>query len=176
MIFQEAGLPGVYLVRIDPHKDARGHFARTFCREEFARAGLPAKFAQCSLSFNARRGTLRGLHFQHEPHGEGKLVRCTRGAVYDVAVDLRCDSPTFGKWISAELTQENATALYIPPGLAHGFQTLTDDAELYYQMTHPYFAAAADGVRWNDPAFGVVWPIAEPILSERDAGFASFRP
>jgi len=147
----------------------RGHFARTYCAEEFAKHGLPNAFLQCNVSFNAHRGTLRGLHWQADPYQEGKLVRCARGAIFDVAVDLRPGSPTYGKWASAELTAANAHALYIPPGFAHGFQSLEDASEVFYQMTTAYRDGYARGMRWNDPALAITWPIADPILSDRDA-------
>jgi dTDP-4-dehydrorhamnose 3,5-epimerase len=174
MRFTETRLAGAFLVEIEPRVDARGHFARTFCREEFARAGLPIDFPQCNLSFNDRRATLRGMHYQADPHPEGKLVRCTRGAIRDVIVDLRPGSPTFRQWIAVDLTQDNASALYVPVGFAHGFQTLCDRSEVLYQMTEVYHPGLARGVRWNDPAFGIEWPLADPILSERDAAYPDF--
>jgi dTDP-4-dehydrorhamnose 3,5-epimerase len=175
MRFTETALAGLFIVDIEPIADERGHFARTFCAEEFARAGLPGEFVQCSTSFNRRRGTLRGLHFQAEPCPEGKLVRCTRGAIFDVALDLRPGSPTYCRWHASELTAENARALHIPPGFAHGFQTLVDGTEILYQMTVSYRADLARGVRWNDPAFGIAWPLPEPILTPRDAAYPDHR-
>jgi dTDP-4-dehydrorhamnose 3,5-epimerase len=171
MRFTETALAGVVVVEIEPHADDRGHFARTFCREEFARAGLPVDFPQCNLSFNARRGTLRGMHWQADPHPEGKLVRCTRGAIRDVLVDIRPESPTFRRWVAVELTEDNATAVFVPPGYAHGFQTLVDRSEVLYHMTEVYHPGLARGARWNDPAFGIDWLIADPILSPRDAAY-----
>lgn len=176
MRFTPSELLHTVIVDIEEHVDARGLFARTFCEEEFARAGLPTRFVQSSLSFNARRGTLRGLHYQAAPKAEGKLVRCTRGAVHDVVVDLRSSSPTFLRWISVELTAENRRALYVPPGCAHGFQTLQDDSELLYLMTEFYAPEAARGVRWNDPRLGIAWPIDNPTLSNRDATYPDFQP
>jgi dTDP-4-dehydrorhamnose 3,5-epimerase len=174
MRFTPAALDGVVIVDIEPREDARGYFARTFCADEFARAGLPTAFAQCSTSFNRRRGTLRGLHYQAEPRPEGKLVRCVRGSAFDVAVDIRPGSPTRRRWIGTELSAHNARALWIPPGFAHGFVTLTDDTELLYQITEAYRPELARGLRWNDPAFAIDWPVGEPILSERDANHPWF--
>ncbi len=168
MIFTPAVLDGVWHVDLDPRTDPRGYFARAFCAEEFASHGLPTSFAQCNLSFNARRGTLRGMHWQDEPHPEGKLVRCTRGAIFDVAVDLRSGSPTRHRWLGVELTANNGRALYIPPGFAHGFQTLADESEVFYQMTEAYHGELTRGARWDDPAFAIEWPMPDPILSERD--------
>ena len=174
MRFHETPLPPARLIDLDPIEDERGFFARTFCAEEFARHGLPPAFVQSSLSFNRRRGTLRGLHYQAEPGAEGKLVRCTRGAVFDVIVDLRPSSPRFARWFGVELSRDNGRAIYIPPGFAHGFQALTDDADLLYQMTTPYRPDLARGVRWNDPRFGIAWPLPDPIVSARDAAYPDF--
>ena len=176
MRFTPSELPETAIVDVEGHVDSRGLFARTFCENEFAAAGLPTRFVQSSVSFNTRRGTLRGLHYQVPPKAEGKLVRCTRGAIYDVVVDLRSESATFLRWIGVELTAENRRALYVPPGCAHGFQTLTDDTEVLYLMTEFYAPETARGVRWNDPIFGVEWPIPNPTLSERDAAYPDFRP
>jgi dTDP-4-dehydrorhamnose 3,5-epimerase len=175
MRFTPSDLADIVIVDVEPHVDGRGLFARTFCEAEFAAAGLPTRFVQSSVSFNTRRGTLRGLHYQAPPKPEAKLVRCTRGTIHDVVVDLRPSSATFLRWISVELTAENRRALYIPGGCAHGFQTLTDDAEVLYLMTEFYAPELARGVRWNDPVFGVEWPIADPRLSERDATYPDFR-
>lgn len=174
MNFLPAGLPGVALVESQSFEDERGFFARTFCRREFAAHGLDSNVVQCSLSFNSKRGTLRGMHFQAAPHEEAKLVRCVRGAIYDVIVDLRPASPTFRQWRAYQLNERNRHALFIPVGLAHGFQTLEDDSEVFYQMSAFYEPEAGRGVRWNDPAFGIRWPIADAIISERDRGFADF--
>lgn len=174
MRFTEAALPGLHMVDIDALPDERGHFARTFCAREFAAANLPTAFPQCNISFNAARGTLRGMHWQADPFAEGKLVRCTRGAIFDVAVDLRPASPTYCRWFGVELTAENARALFIPAGFAHGFQALADQSEVFYQMTEFYHHDLGRGVRWNDPAFGIDWPIADPILSPRDAAYPDF--
>jgi dTDP-4-dehydrorhamnose 3,5-epimerase len=175
MKFTAAPLAGVRVVDLEPAADERGFFARSFCAGEFARAGLAACTSQCSVSFNARRGTLRGLHFQAAPHDEEKLVRCTHGALWDVVVDVRADSPTYRRWYGAELTAENHRALYIPKGFAHGFVTLEDATEVYYMMSVPYAPGSACGVRWNDPAFGIDWPIAPAVISARDAGYPPFK-
>jgi dTDP-4-dehydrorhamnose 3,5-epimerase len=169
MRFTTLELSGVVQVDIEPREDARGLFARSFCREEFSAHGLDPTISQCNISFNGKRGTLRGMHFQVSPHEEVKLVRVTRGAIFDVVIDLRRDQPTFRRWISVTLTADNRSALYIPSGFAHGFQTLTDDVEVFYQMNEAYHPELARGVRWNDLAFGVAWPILPPILSEQDA-------
>jgi dTDP-4-dehydrorhamnose 3,5-epimerase len=174
MLFTELELPGAFIVAPERRADARGYFARTFCRDEFAAHGLAGAFVQCSTSYNARRGTLRGMHFQRPPHEEAKLVRCTRGAILDVVLDLRPDVATFRCWRALELTADNGLAVFIPAGCAHGFQTLTDDTEVFYQITVGYDPGAAGGVRWDDPAFGIDWPIRPPILSARDASYGDF--
>jgi dTDP-4-dehydrorhamnose 3,5-epimerase len=179
MIFQETPIDGAWVVVPEPLDDERGLFARTFCTEEFTARGLDIRVAQCNTSFNARAGTLRGLHFQAEPHGEAKLVRCTQGAICDVAVDVRPDSPSFRRWFSVELTATNRRAFFIPEGCAHGFQSLHDASEVLYQMSTPHVPGAERGVRWDDPAFGVMWP--EPpargrTISERDATYPDFSP
>jgi dTDP-4-dehydrorhamnose 3,5-epimerase len=174
MLFTELELPGAFIVAPERRVDARGHFARTFCRDEFAAHGLAGDFVQCSTSYNARRGTLRGMHFQCPPHEEAKLVRCTRGAILDVVLDLRPDADTFRCWRAVELTAGNGLALFVPVGFAHGFQTLRDDAEVFYQITERYDPTSGGGVRWDDPAFGIDWPIRPPILSARDASYGDF--
>ncbi len=175
MKFTPAKIPGVWIVEQERFADDRGYFARTWCAEEFAAHGLNSRLLQCSTSFNLKRGTLRGLHFQAAPHAEDKLVRCTRGAIFDVAVDLRPDSPTYKQWVGVELSETNGLALYIPQGFAHGFQTVTDNSEVFYQMSHLYHPTAGKGWRWNDPAFGITWPIpSAPILSPRDAAYPDF--
>ena len=174
MRFTETRLAGAFVVEIEPRVDERGHFARTFCRDEFARAGLPVDFPQCNVSHNARRGTLRGMHWQADPHPEGKLVRCTRGAILDVIVDLRPGSPTFRQWVAVELDEDAANALYVPPGFGHGFQTLRDRSDVLYYMTEVYHPTLTRGARWNDTAFDIDWPISDPILSERDATYPDF--
>jgi dTDP-4-dehydrorhamnose 3,5-epimerase len=175
MIFTRTRLAGLWLVEIEPRADERGHFARTWCAREFAEHGLDTRLVQASLSFNRRRGTLRGMHFQHPPHAEVKLVRCTRGALWDVAIDLRPSSPTYCCWQAFELTAENAAALYIPEGFAHGFQTLADDTEVFYQMSAFYAPDAAAGVRHDDPAFGIQWPLPVTSMTPRDAAWPDYR-
>ena len=170
---------GAYLIEPEPIADERGLFARTFCAEEFARRGLDARVSQCNTSANRRAGTLRGMHYQAAPHGEAKLVRCTRGAIFDVAVDLRPSSSTYLRWAAAELTADNRQAFFIPAGCAHGFQTLADDSEVLYQMSTPYVPGAGRGVRWNDPAFGITWPEPPPLgrtISERDRVYPDLTP
>ena len=162
------------IIDLEPIEDERGSFARTFDADAFREQGLDARVVQCSTSFNQRRGTLRGMHLQVPPSAEGKLVRCTRGSLYDVALDLRKTSSSRRRWIAVELTAENRRMLYIPEGVAHGFQTLAGETEVFYQMTARYDANAARGVRWNDPAFGIEWPIANPILSARDRSLPDF--
>jgi len=174
MKFTETCFDGIFFIDLERNEDQRGFFARSFCTREFAAHGLPGSFVQCNISYNRRRGTLRGMHYQVAPFEEGKLVRATRGSILDVVLDVRRSSATFREWSSFELSEETGRALYIAPGFAHGFQTLTDDAEVLYQMTEFYDPQSARGVRWDDPAFGIEWPIASPVLSERDAGFPDF--
>jgi dTDP-4-dehydrorhamnose 3,5-epimerase len=176
MRFTQTPLPGAWVVELDLLGDERGWFARTFDAEEFEARGLDPSVVQCNASFNSRRDTLRGMHYQAEPHGESKLVRCVRGAIFDVAVDLRPDSPAFRCWHGIELSAENRLALYIPAGLAHGFQTLVDGCEVLYQMAHGYVPEAARGVRFDDPTFGIEWPepAGDRIVSERDRSFEDF--
>jgi dTDP-4-dehydrorhamnose 3,5-epimerase len=176
MTLIQTPLAGAWVIELERISDERGWFARTFDADEFTARGLNPAVVQCNASFNARRGTLRGLHYQAEPHGESKLVRCVRGAIFDVAVDLRPDSPTRCRWHAVELNAENGRGYYIPAGFAHGFQTLTDNCEVIYQMGHGYVPGAARGVRWDDPAFAIAWPDTEGerIISERDAGYADF--
>ena len=169
MIFNETKLPGAFIIEVKRLEDERGFFGRSFCRREFEERGLNPFVAQCNISFNRDAGTLRGMHYQATPHAEEKLVRCTRGALYDVIIDLRPESPTFKRWVSLELTEENCRMLYIPKGFAHGFQTLADETEIFYQMSAFYHPDSSRGVRWNDPAFGIQWPETERvILSDRD--------
>ena len=171
MRFEPTDIPGCVIVRQERHADARGHFARTWDGDAFAAHGLAATVVQCSVSFNAARGTLRGMHLQAAPHAEAKLVRCTRGALYDVCLDLRPASPTHGRWTAATLTAENGDALYVPEGCAHGFLTLADDTEAFYTMSAPYVLEAARGVRHDDPAFGIAWPEPVRVIHERDAAY-----
>ncbi len=176
MIFTETSLPGAYVIDVEPLEDERGFFARVWCVHELEAHGLVTKVAQSSIAFNHVRGTLRGMHWQVAPHAEVKLVRCLRGAVYDVIVDLREGSPTFGRWAAVELSSENRRALYVPEGFAHGYQTLTDETEVWYQMSAPHAPHAARGFRWNDPRFGIEWPPAERrVMSERDRTWPDFR-
>jgi dTDP-4-dehydrorhamnose 3,5-epimerase len=167
-------LAGAYVVEVDPSHDERGFFARTFCAEEFARRGLASTFVQAGVAFNRSRATLRGMHFQLSPHAEVKLVRCIAGSVFDVIIDLRPDSPTHREWLSIELSAENRRTLYVPEGFAHGYITLTDGAELQYQMSVPHHAPSARGVRWNDDAFGIAWPLDPVVISPRDAAYPDF--
>jgi dTDP-4-dehydrorhamnose 3,5-epimerase len=176
MRFVTRQIAGVYLVELDTIDDHRGFFARSFCMSEFRDRGLDPVIAQCSVSWNHKRGTLRGMHFQAAPHAEAKLVRCTRGAVYDVVVDLRPESPTYLKWDAMEINADNRTAVYIPKGCGHGFQSLCDNTEILYHMSEPHHPGASSGVRWNDPAFAIEWPIAEPILSDKDRCYPDFQP
>jgi dTDP-4-dehydrorhamnose 3,5-epimerase len=174
MRFEPLRIHGAALVRPEPRSDHRGFFARTWCAEEYSAAGLARDTVQASISFNERRGTLRGMHFQWPPSREAKTVRCTRGALFDVLLDLRPDSPTYLTHASVELDMDNRLGVYIPPGVAHGFQTLADDTEVLYLMSD-FFAPGLEGVvRWDDDAFGIVWPAAERTLSERDANTLNF--
>lgn len=176
MIFRATSLPDAFIIEPELLGDARGWFARTWCRETFSERGLNGELAQCSLSYTRNSGTLRGMHYQRAPHTETKLVRVTRGAIYDVAVDLRPESETFCQWSAVELTADNRKMFYIPDGLAHGFVTLTDEAEVFYQISVPHEPASEAGVRWDDPAFNIDWPIDQPLLSRRDAAFPDFQP
>ena len=176
MIFHETEIPGVVLVELERLEDERGFFARSFCAEEFASQGLMANFVQANLAHNDRRGTLRGLHYQADPAPEPKLVRCTRGAVFDVAVDLRPDSASYCRWTGHQLDAQGHRALYIPAGCAHGLLTLQDHSEVSYLMGAAYVPELARGVRWNDPAFAIDWPFEPAVISARDAGFPDFEP
>jgi dTDP-4-dehydrorhamnose 3,5-epimerase len=176
MIFKKTKLPGAFIIEVQRLEDDRGFFGRSFCRHEFIERGLNPDVVQCNISFNRDTGTLRGMHYQAEPHDEEKLVRCTRGGLYDVIVDLRKESPTYKQWIAVELTEENCRMLYVPKGFAHGFQTLTDNTEIFYQMSEFYHPESACGVRWNDPAFGIQWPARDrAILSDRDQHWPDYR-
>jgi dTDP-4-dehydrorhamnose 3,5-epimerase len=171
MIFTETPLPGAFLVDLEPIADDRGFFARALSVEEFKAKGLEVEVNQCSVSFNARKATLRGLHYQRAPHEESKLVRCTAGAIFDVIVDIRPRSPHYRRWFGAELTAENRRSLFIPPGFAHGFITLSDAAEVYYMISVPHAPEHAQGFRWSDPAFGIEWPLRPDVISARDAAY-----
>jgi dTDP-4-dehydrorhamnose 3,5-epimerase len=161
---------------LDRQEDERGFFARSWCEAEFREQGLNSRLVQCSVSFNLRRGTLRGMHYQRAPHAEAKLVRCTRGAVLDAMIDLRPESPTYKQWFAQELSAQNRLMLYIPEGCAHGFQTLEDETEVFYQLSAGYTPASERGVRWNDPAFGITWPVTDGvIINERDRTYPDFK-
>jgi len=168
MKFGETSLAGLWVIDMEVREDRRGFFARTFCEREFADHGLNTRWPQCNLSLTTSRGTIRGMHFQADPKPEVKLVRCQRGAIFDVLVDVRHNSPTFGKWEALELTSENRRTLYVPGGFAHGFQCLTDNCEVFYMMSESYFPDLARGIRWSDPQVDIKWPLANPFLSERD--------
>jgi dTDP-4-dehydrorhamnose 3,5-epimerase len=176
MVFTKTGLTGAVVVDVEAIEDERGFFARSWCRREFEAVGLNGELVQCNVSRNRRKGTLRGMHYQVAPHQEAKLVRCTRGAIYDVMVDLRPDSGTFLKHFGCELTDDNHRALYIPEGFGHGFLTLVDGSEVFYQMSGFHEPAAARGLRWNDPALAIVWPAPVVVMSERDRTYADYKP
>jgi dTDP-4-dehydrorhamnose 3,5-epimerase len=174
IIFTETRLKGAFIIELEKHVDQRGFFARTYCEREFESYGLKSRYVQSSISFNSRKGTLRGMHFQTTPYEEAKLIRCSRGAVYDVIIDLRNGSPTFKQHLALVLSAENGRMLYVPESFAHGFQTLEDNTEVFYQMSEFYSPEHARGARWNDPAFGIEWPAEERIILERDQSFADF--
>jgi dTDP-4-dehydrorhamnose 3,5-epimerase len=177
MIFTETRLKGAFIIESEAVRDERGYFARTYCQREFEARGLSPRALQSSLSFNAKRGTVRGMHYQKAPHQEAKLIRCGRGALYDVAIDLRGDSSTYGQWTAVELsagTGQTTRMFYIPEGFAHGFQTLEDDTEVLYQMSAFYVPESGAGVRWNDPAFSIRWPLPVSVISERDRAYPDF--
>jgi dTDP-4-dehydrorhamnose 3,5-epimerase len=175
MKFHETRLGGVYEIDLAPYRDDRGWFARSFCQQEFEALGLNPRVAQCNVSFNDRKGTLRGMHYQAYPSPEAKVVRCTRGSIYDVVVDLRPQSPTFKNWVGIELTAQNHKSIYIPEGCAHGFLTLENQCEVFYLMSEFYHPELARGVRWNDPAFAIAWPAPVETLSERDRTYPDFQ-
>ncbi|MCX6006126.1 MAG: dTDP-4-dehydrorhamnose 3,5-epimerase [Chloroflexi bacterium] len=174
MIFKEIELKGAYIIELEPLKDERGYFARTYCQNEFRQNGLELTIMQCDVSYNRKKGTLRGLHYQSAPHEEVKLVSCTRGSMYDVIVDIREQSPTYCRWLAVELTEQNRKMLYIPKGFAHGFQTLADDTAVYYQMSEYYHPGLARGIRWNDSALGINWPVKISIMAAKDRQFPDF--
>jgi len=168
MIYTPSRIPGAWIMDVEPVHDQRGFFATTWLPEELRERGMDPALAQCNLAFNHKRGTLRGMHLQSEPHAQIKIVRATRGALLDVIVDLRPDSPTFKKWDAVELTGDNRRMLYIPAGIAHGYLTLSDDTEAYYHASTPWAPSAERGVRWNDPAFGIEWPFTPTVISSKD--------
>ena len=174
VIFIEIQLQGAYIIEPEKLEDERGFFARSWCEREFAAHNLNPRTVQCNISFNSKKGTLRGMHYQAAPRAEAKLVRCTRGAIYDVIIDLRPKSPTFKQHVAEALTVDDHKMLYIPEGFAHGFQTLEDNAEVFYQISEFHAPECARGVRWNDPAFAIEWPISEPIMLKRDRSYPDF--
>ena len=176
MIPLNTGISGAFIFEAEKLQDERGFFARTWCRRDFEKYGLNPSIAQCSVSFNTARGTLRGMHYQAAPHPEAKLVRCTAGAIYDVIIDLREESPTYTRWYATELSAENHRMLYVPELVAHGFLTLKDNTEVAYQISEFYVPEVARGVRWNDPAFGIQWPLDVSVISARDAAYPDFVP
>ncbi|MFO7667387.1 MAG: dTDP-4-dehydrorhamnose 3,5-epimerase [Desulfobacterales bacterium] len=175
MIFIETKLQGAFIIDVQRMEDDRGFFCRSFCRHEFSKFGLNPEIAQCNISFNRHAGTLRGMHYQVEPHAEDKIVRCTRGGLYDVIIDLRKESPTYKQWTALELTEDNRRMIYIPKGCAHGFQTLVNNTEVFYEMSEFYHPESAIGIRWNDPVFGIQWPRVERlIISDRDRNWPDY--
>jgi len=174
VIFIEIKLKGAYIIEPEKLEDERGFFARSWCEREFAAHNLNPRTVQCNISFNSKKGTLRGMHYQAAPRAEAKLVRCTRGAIYDVIIDLRPKSPTFKQHVAEVLTVDDHKMLYIPEGFAHGFQTLEDNTEVFYQISEFHAPECARGVRWNDPAFAIEWPISEPIMLKRDRNYPDF--
>ena len=174
MKFSQTKIDGVWQITLDRHEDDRGWFARSWCLREFEEQGINPRMVQCNLSFNQKRGTLRGMHYQAEPHTEDKYIRVNRGAIYDVALDLRPDSPTYKQWQGFELSTANHTLLYLPKGIAHGFLTLTDETEVMYLVSAFYEPDAGRGVRWNDPAFGIDWPFEPSVMVERDRTYEDF--
>ncbi|MCZ6800222.1 MAG: dTDP-4-dehydrorhamnose 3,5-epimerase [Nitrospirae bacterium] len=174
MIFTETTLKGAFLIDLEKLEDSRGFFARTWCQREFETHGINFKLVQCNVSYNKGKGILRGMHFQSSPHEEAKLICCIKGAIFDVIIDLRPGSPTFSQHITAVLTAENRRMIYVPEGFAHGFQTLQDDTEIFYQMSEYYAPEYAKGVRWSDPVFGIQWPDDERVISDRDQSYPDF--
>lgn len=174
MIFTETKLKGAFIIEPERQEDERGFFARTWCEQEFEAHRLNPKLVQCNISFNRKKGTLRGMHYQAAPHEEAKLVRCTMGAIYDVIIDLRPDSPTFKQWVAAELTADNRSMVFVPEGFAHGFQTLEDNTEVFYQMSEFYYLSCSRGLMWDDPKFNIEWPTDRRIISVRDNSYGSW--
>lgn len=175
MIFEETTLKDAFIIKLEEFGDERGFFARAWCQKEFEKQGLENRIAQANLSFNLRKGTLRGMHYQVSPYEETKLVRCFRGAIYDVIVDLRPSSPTYGQWIGVELTAQNRWALFVPRGFAHGFQTLEDETEVFYQVSEFYTPGAERGARYNDPTFAIEWPLPVSVISDKDATWENYQ-
>ena len=176
MTFIETKLKGAFIIELEKLEDERGFFARSFCEHEFKNQGLNTKYVQSSISFNKKSGTIRGMHFQVAPYSEIKMIRCVRGAILDVIIDIREKSDTFKKWVFVELTQENRKTLYIPDGFAHGFLTLVDDTEVLYQMSEFYKSEASSGIKYNDPLFNIEWPLnQEPIISEKDRKWPNYQ-
>ena len=176
MKFTPTPLDGAWIVDIEPIADERGFFARSWCREEFQRQGLNPDLVQCNISFNEKKSTLRGLHYQEQPYGETKLIRCTAGAIYDVIVDIRQTSRSYRQWFAVELSAANRRMLYVPDGFAHGFQALQERTEIFYQMSEGFHPESARGIRWNDAALAIRWPVSDPILSPRDRSYPDFLP
>jgi dTDP-4-dehydrorhamnose 3,5-epimerase len=174
MIFTETKIKGIYIIDPEPLTDERGFFTRSFCKEEFQKHGLETDIVQCNISYNKKRGTLRGMHYQVPPFEEAKIVSCTNGSIYDVVLDLRRDSATYCQWVAVELSADNYRMVFIPKGCAHGFQTLVDNTVVYYQMTEVFHPESASGVRWNDPVFGIQWVLDETIISEKDKNLSDF--
>ena len=175
MLFEQTKLKDAYVIQLEKIEDQRGFFARAWCEKEFAQHGLAAVVRQANVSFNIRKGTLRGMHYQIAPHGEAKTVRCTRGAIFDVIIDLRPDSATYQQWFGVELTADNYKMLYVPENFAHGFLTLEDRSEVTYQVSEFYTPGAERGIRWNDPAFGIQWPAAAAVISDKDANWPDYK-
>lgn len=174
MNFRETSLKGAFVVEPERFADERGFFAQSWSAREFAEHGLDPRAAECNISYNLKKGTLRGMHFQSAPYAQAKLVRCTRGSIYDVAIDLRPDSPTFRRWAGVELSADNRLMFFVPAGFAHGYQTLEDDTEVFYQVSEVYTPSHSGGVRWDDPAFGVTWPREVQVINERDDDYPDF--
>lgn len=175
MVISDSKIKDLKVIELNKFDDERGYFARTYCQKEFDKYGMCKNFPQCNISFNKKKGTLRGMHFQKEPFAEPKLVRCERGNIFDVAIDLRKKSPTFKQWFGIELSAENSKALYIPEGFAHGFITLRDNSTVFYQMGEFYNPEASQGVRWNDKSFNIKWPITPIVISENDNSYNDFK-
>ena len=176
MIFTETKLKGVFVIALERHEDDRGFFARSWSRSEFEAHGLDFRIVESNISFNKKKGTLRGMHYQAAPFGQAKVVRCTSGAVFDCVIDLRPNSETFTQWVAVELTARNRLMIHVPEGFAHGFQTLEDDTEIFYEMSRAYAPGSSKGVRWNDPIFAIHWPLDVTVINERDSGYPDYHP